>query len=285
MAYMVKFSPGFDWTKGGKLPGLCGGGTLSSTNNMCVTHIAANTQFSVVHVQAQCRLCQFVGTQYIEHHVNCGAEGGKGVACPVGCSAVSRDRGFSTRLMWRSGGRVVTYAYYPDKPSSIRCGEDWKWSKKFQSGKWHHIRMWAKLNTPGKWDGEFKAWLDGEQVLHRQKIPYRYNGSFKISRSYITTYAGGSSVSLFAPNQNQYIWFKDFETWSGGGDSTCRSGGSSPTPSPTPSSNDSVRLKGVGTKWASKGSVAPAVVSCWVTTLQCCNQILLYRHLWLCSGA
>jgi hypothetical protein len=26
MSYKVKFSEGFDWTKGGKLPGLCGGG-------------------------------------------------------------------------------------------------------------------------------------------------------------------------------------------------------------------------------------------------------------------
>lgn len=26
MAYRVKFSSGFDWTRGGKLPGLCGGG-------------------------------------------------------------------------------------------------------------------------------------------------------------------------------------------------------------------------------------------------------------------
>jgi hypothetical protein len=59
---------------------------------------------------------------------------------------------------------MVTYAYYPDKPKSIRCGEDWKWSKGVESGKWHHIRMWSKLNTPGEPDGEFKAWLDGEEV-------------------------------------------------------------------------------------------------------------------------
>lgn len=26
MSYQVKFSAGFEWTKGGKLPGLCGGG-------------------------------------------------------------------------------------------------------------------------------------------------------------------------------------------------------------------------------------------------------------------
>jgi hypothetical protein len=59
---------------------------------------------------------------------------------------------------------MVTYTYYPDKPSSIRCGEDWKWSKKVQAGKWYHIRMWIKLNTAGVKNGEFKAWLDGEQV-------------------------------------------------------------------------------------------------------------------------
>ena len=70
--------------------------------------------------------------------------------------------------MWRKGGGIVTYAYYPDKPKSIRCGEDWKWSKKLQTGKWHDIKIWLKLNTvrgkSARADGQFKAWLDGEQV-------------------------------------------------------------------------------------------------------------------------
>lgn len=93
---------------------------------------------------------------------------GKKAACPTGCSSVDRDRGFSTRLMWRRGGGIVTYAYYPDKPKSIRCGEDWKWSEKLQSGKWHEIKIWLKLNTvsgrSARKDGQFKAWLDGEQA-------------------------------------------------------------------------------------------------------------------------
>jgi hypothetical protein len=29
MSYKVKFSPGFDWQKGGMLPGLCSGGVQS----------------------------------------------------------------------------------------------------------------------------------------------------------------------------------------------------------------------------------------------------------------
>ena len=67
---------------------------------------------------------------------------------------------------------MVTYAYYPDKPKSIRCGEDWKWSQKIQDGVWNHIRMWSKLNTPGEEDGEFKAWLNGDEVLYRTGIRY-----------------------------------------------------------------------------------------------------------------
>ena len=85
---------------------------------------------------------------------------------------MSKDRGFSTRLMWRDEGRMVTYAYYPDKPKSIRCGEDWKWSQKIQDGVWNHIRMWSKLNTPGEADGEYKAWLNGDEVLHQTGIRY-----------------------------------------------------------------------------------------------------------------
>eukprot|EP00892_Ulva_mutabilis_P011850 jgi/Ulvmu1/9037/UM005_0129.1 len=183
MAYRVKFSANFDWTKGGKLPGMCGGE-------------------------------------------------GRGTVCPAGCSSVGRDRGFSMRLMWRQNGGAVTYAYYPDKPKSIRCGEDWKWSQGFKANKWHHIRMWAKLNTGSNKNGEFKAWLDGKQVLHRKNIRYRYNSKFQISRSYITTYAGGSTVKQFAPNKNQYIWFDDFETWVGGGSSPCGLKNKSPSRPP-----------------------------------------------------
>ena len=131
----------------------------------------------------------------------------------------------------------VTYAYYPDKPKSIRCGEDWKWSQGFKANKWHHIRMWAKLNTGSNKNGEFKAWLDGKQVLHRKGIRYRYNTKFDISRSYITTYAGGSSVAMFAPKKDQYIWFDDFESWVGGGKSPCGLKSSNTSPRNPPPRN------------------------------------------------
>jgi hypothetical protein len=65
-----------------------------------------------------------------------------------------------------------------------------------------------------------------QQVLSKTGVRYRYKDSFKISRTYVTTYAGGSVVSTFAPSKDQYIWFDDFQVWTGSASSGC--GGSSP---------------------------------------------------------
>lgn len=178
MQYDVFFDAGFDWKKGGKLPGLCG------------------------------------------------------YDCPVGCSTVDRERGWSTRLMWRSGGRMTTYAYYPDKPKAIRCGEDWWWDRPVRSGVWHTVRLHAKMNTAGKPDGISRAWLDGRLVLDKTDVIYRYTASMDhaVTRAYVTTYAGGSSVADFAPSRDQYIKFRNFAVWEGDCD---RPGG---TPVPVPAS-------------------------------------------------
>ena len=163
MTYDVYFDAGFDWKKGGKLPGMCG------------------------------------------------------LDCPVGCSGVSRERGWSTRLMWRENGGMVTYAYYPDKSPAARCGEDWRWSSKVQAGKWHSVRIYAGVNTPGVADGVSRAWLDGALVLDKTAVMYRYRpgDAYAVTRAYITTYAGGSSVDMFAPDHDQYIKFRNFNVYDG----------------------------------------------------------------------
>ena len=178
MEYDVYFSPGYDWTLGGKLPGLCG------------------------------------------------------LDCPVGCSRVGQDRGWSTRLMWRKFGGMVTYAYYPDKPDGVRCGEDWGWSEGMTDGKWHKIRVYVKINTPGKPDGVARAYLDGKQVLDKTDVMYRYKDSddFMVTRAYITTYVGGSDPARFAPDHDQYIKFDNFKVYEG----DCGSETQTPTPTPAP---------------------------------------------------
>ena len=173
MKYRLYFSPGFDWTRGGKLPGLCGGPVE-----------------------------------------------GDGKSCPTGCSKVESGDGFSLRLMWRRGGSIVTYAYYPDKPKSIRCGEDWLWDAEIESGRWYDIAIMVQLNTVSdsgdvSADGVVQAWLDDKMVLDMDGLVLRRDNDVQVTRTYLTTYVGGSSVDLFAPDHDQYALFDNFSSGSG----------------------------------------------------------------------
>ena len=163
MSYDVYFEAGFDFTRGGKLPGLAG-------------HDA-----------------------------------------PRGCSTVNDTRGWSHRLMWQENGGMVTYAYYPSKSRAIRCGENWKWSAGVVAGRWHNIRMYVGINTAGVPNGVSKAWLDGKLVLDKRDVMYRAvdRPEYTVTKAYMTTYVGGSSVEMFAPDHDQWIKFDNFNIWRG----------------------------------------------------------------------
>lgn len=51
------------------------------------------------------------------------------------------------------------------------------------------------------------AWFDGQQVLNKRDIRWRYRPGFKITQAYLTTYVGGSDPRRFAPKQDQFIWY------------------------------------------------------------------------------
>lgn len=140
-----------------------------------------------------------------------------GLDAPRGCSTVSDTRGWSQRLMWQKGGGMITYAYYPKKSVAIRCGENWKWNSAVQTGRWHNIRMFVQINTAGVANGISKAWLDGKLVLDKRDVMYRMidKPEYTITKAYITTYVGGSSVEMFAPDHDQWIKFDNFKVWKG----------------------------------------------------------------------
>jgi len=158
--YKVKFGDDFQWVKGGKLPGLCGG------------------------------------------------------RCNTGCVSVSGEDGWSARIMWRGGGDIVQYLYYPDKRSS--CGDDFEWSDRFSTGGWHEVKTQVIMNTPGvsgnngKRDGMVRSWYDGELSLEQTDIRFRDIADLKIDRFYFSTFFGGSDGS-WAPSRDVYVYFDDFE--------------------------------------------------------------------------
>lgn len=69
--------------------------------------------------------------------------------CPSGCSAVSKTEGFSSRLMFRQNGALESYMYYPDRPLTSACGDDWLYNYNAVAGQWYNVHLAITLNTPG----------------------------------------------------------------------------------------------------------------------------------------
>ncbi len=158
LRYYVRFDPGFDFVKGGKLPGLAGG--------------AANT----------------------------------GGHKPNGTD------GWSARIMWRPGGKIVQYVYYPDQATEY--GDDFPWDyggcpRYFIPGQWYCVETYVRLNTPGKKDGLVASWLDGDLALEAKDLRFRDTPNLKIDKIYFSTFFGGNDDS-WAPPKNEYARFDEF---------------------------------------------------------------------------
>ena len=140
-----------------------------------------------------------------------------GLDCPAGCGPVTRGRGWSVQPAWRQDGGVVSAAFYPDKPAAFPCGEDWWWSNALQTGRWHAVKLYVRVNTPGRPDGVTRGWIDGRLVLDRRDVLFRYMSSdaYGVTRVSVSTFAGGSNAALFAPAQSQFVRFANMTVWEG----------------------------------------------------------------------
>ncbi len=161
LRYYVKFESGFDFARGGKLPGLMSGDDAWSRSG---------------------------GNQ------------------PNGTN------GWTMRFMWRSGGAAVVYAYLPPgKYFGDGWGYDMALNRNFQTGKWHCIEQFVKINTIGQQNGKCTVWLDDEKVLDLSDIEYRTvdNTAGKVGGIYISTFHGGNDAS-WAPSVTSYTQFDAF---------------------------------------------------------------------------
>ena len=152
MSYDVRFSSGFDFAAGGKLPGLLGvaPGTAPSvpTDGGSVAHGWSG------------RLMWLGPTAY-----PFAAEGG-------------------------NDNMVVTYLYHSGQAG--RYGDDIEWHRPFVDGTWHHVRQCHTMNTVGKANGVLKAWLDGDVVVDRTDVLYRTDPNVHITHFDWSIFRGGS---------------------------------------------------------------------------------------------
>lgn len=100
--------------------------------------------------------------------------------------------GFSVRLMWREGGRIIPYVYHYNQKDEFgdTFGETLGY---FTDTKEHIVKYYAVLNTGSNADGILKIYLDGVQVFDKRDLVYRTDESL-IDTAHIAIFAGGSGA-------------------------------------------------------------------------------------------
>jgi len=76
-------------------------------------------------------------------------------------------------------------------------------------GVWHTIKTYVKMNTPGIDDGKIISWFDGEEVCNLT-LRFREDKSFGIDSFKFAVFFGGNEPS-WAPNKDEKVYFKDFK--------------------------------------------------------------------------
>lgn len=175
--YWVRFGEGFDFVRGGKLPGLAGG--TAPTGGARAT---GTNGFSA-------RLMWRAGgaaVQYLYHPEQTGVWGD--------------DLPYATKSL---------AGVDPEESPATQPGSSVAGPSRFRPGRWHHVEHRVRLNTPGEGDGLVQAWFDGEPALERRGLRFRDAAAFTIDQLFFSTFFGGNDAS-WAPTKDEHVDFDGF---------------------------------------------------------------------------
>ena len=174
LSYRIRFDDSFDFVRGGKLPGLCGG--------------ACNSGGS-----------QPTGTDGWSARMMWRTS-------PSGGSQLPPNRANIVQYVYHPDQTANNGVNGDDLRWDDTTPTDWKI---FDSDRWYHLQHRVVMNTPGVQDGIMQAWLDGEMVLDVQNIRFRDIASLKIDTLYFSTFFGGSSA-VWETTKDEHAYYDDF---------------------------------------------------------------------------
>ena len=175
LSYRVKFENGFDFVRGGKLPGLAGGSAPSGSTPadgvrgwtgrlMWRTNFRGESGFpeqSTTH-----------GISYAKHvH-----------------SGFDQDGRQEDRVFWTEEDETDTTMV---------------------ADVWYTIRQRIRMNTPGERDGIIQIWLDNRLVLDQDNIQFRNIPDLAIDHFFFSTFFGGGDA--WRSSKHEVIFFDDFK--------------------------------------------------------------------------
>ena len=177
----VYFRKGFDFVKGGKLPGIC---------TKCFNPPSKNLKFLTY---------DFV-------------DGGNSDQQALSCSGGRRDNGcFSARFMWRTNGAGELYTYLPPDfsqnqavchiPPYSTCNDVYgasvgRGSFSWKTGGRSIISQRVRLNDVGKTNGELEMFINGKSVVNVGGLVLRDNTAGRIRGIQFQTFFGGMKSHL-----------------------------------------------------------------------------------------
>jgi len=175
--YSVYFSDGFDFVKGGKLPGLYGGESLETAKS---------------------------------------CSGGRQDERDTCFSArmMWRTNGMGEMYNYFPESAKQPEGYCSIAPKSV-CDPTYGDSIgrgifSFPTGKWTTVTQRLRLNTPASAsNGEQELFVNGQSVLKVQNLQIRVKDDTKIYGIMAQTFFGGSDQSWASP-KDQWAWFKDW---------------------------------------------------------------------------
>ncbi|TDL21294.1 hypothetical protein BD410DRAFT_724617 [Rickenella mellea] len=173
-SYSIMFQDGFQWNKGGKLPGGFGG----------IGDLAYACSGGRQTDRAQCfdfrLMWRTNGTGELYAYVPLTDDNANILSIVPPLSILNTDYGWSV-------GRGA-------------------WT--FPSGEWVTVAERIKLSDPYEANGEVEVWFNGESVINVQGLELRNDTSSIVQGMHFQTFFGGSTVDWASP-VNQTAWFAD----------------------------------------------------------------------------
>ncbi len=157
LSYSVKFKRGFDFVKGGKLPGLAGG--TAPTGNAPANGIngwTARMMWRTEHV----------------------GKPGKPKEKTTGVMSYAKFH----RSGYDHAGRIEDETMFIDDHGQFT---------EFTSNRWYDIQQRIRMNTPWQSNGILQIWVDGQLVVDKQDVFFRKNYDLGIDKLYFCTFFGG----------------------------------------------------------------------------------------------
>ena len=175
LSYRVKFAEGFDFVRGGKLPGLAGGSAPSGSAPADGVRgwsgrLMWRTAFQGETGQPEQRTSGLIS--YAKH----------------------RHSGFA--MDGRQEDEV--FVLESDGDQSV-----------LRADRWYTIRQRVVMNTPGQRDGIFQIWLDGRLVHDQHDLQWRDVPGLQIDRLFFSTFFGGGEA--WRTSKEEFTFFDDIK--------------------------------------------------------------------------